>query len=184
MATKKAVARTATAIPKLPTNFQDDILNTEVSDKRIYQVTEVSEGVIALEDVSTYVQVGSDFGSEQINATNTTVNDLIDKTANIEDGTTVVKNAETADTATVAESVENDFILVNQQVLTFTNKICSIQDSRITANSLADVYFTADSINVAENAVISVETYNGEVELTAGREPEGTIRASIHIRVV
>lgn len=172
------------AITKLPVNFKDDIIDTTVNNKRRYRLEENTDGTTSLEDVTTYEQTGSYFGAEQINATNGTVNELIDKTANFENGTVPVKNAEKANMATAAESVNNDFILINQQVLAFVNKIYSIQDERITENSLADVYFTSDSINIAENAVISVETYNGEVELTAGREPEGIIRASIHIRVV
>lgn len=172
------------AITKLPVNFQDDIIDTTINDKRRYRLEENADGTTSLEDVTTYEQVGSYFGAEQINATNGAVNELIDKTTNFENGTASVKNAETANRATVAESVENDFILVDQQALIFANKICSIQNEKITANSLADVYFTADSINIAENAVISAETYDGKLELVAGREPEGTIRATIHIRVV
>lgn len=172
------------AITKLPVNFQDDIIDTTINDKRRYRLEENTDGTTSLEDATTYEQVGSYFGAEQINATNGAVNELIDKTTNFENGTASVKNAETANRATVAESVENDFILVNQQALIFANKICSIQNERITANSLADVYFTSDSINIAENAVISAETYDGKLELVAGREPEGTIRATIHIRVV
>ena len=172
------------AITKLPVNFQDDIIDTTINDKRRYRLEENTDGTTSLEDVTTYEQTGSYFGAEQINATNGALNELIDKTANFENGTTSVKNAETANRATVAESVENDFILVNQQALVFANKICSIRNERITAGSLADVYFTSDSINIAENAVISVETYNGELELVAGREPEGNIRATIRVRVV
>lgn len=182
---KNALAKAV--IEKLPTNFQDDILDTSMSNKRRYQIIENSDGTISLEDVSTYVKVGSEFGMEEVNATNGAVNALIDNTSNIDntpDDQKSVLFAKNAEKATVAENVDNDFILINQQVLTFANKICTIKDDRITANSLADVYFTADSINVAENAVISVETYSGEIELIAGREPEGTIRASIHIRVV
>lgn len=171
-------------ITPLKTDFKDDVLAKSMDGKRQYNFVQNSNGTTSIEDASLYLQVGNNFGAEQINATNVAVNALIDKTANMESGGTTVKKAKTADVATSAGSVANDFILANQQVLNFTNKICSIQDDRITANSLADVYFTADSISIAENAVISVETYNGEVELTAGREPEGTISASIHVRVV
>ena len=77
-----------------------------------------------------------------------------------------------------------DFILVNQQELTFTNNVATISDERITANSLADVYFTSDTIDIAEDADISVETNTGNVVLTAATEPTGTIKATIRIRVV
>lgn len=80
--------------------------------------------------------------------------------------------------------IPNDFILINQQILTFSNNVCTISDERITADSLAYVIFTSDTISVAEKADISVETYNGNVKLTASNLPTGTIKATIHIRVV
>lgn len=81
-------------------------------------------------------------------------------------------------------SVPKDFVLINQSELTFIDNICTISDNRITADSLADVYFTNDTISIAEKAIITVETYEGKVELNAGKTPEGTIKASIYIRVV
>lgn len=158
------------AIAKLPINFKDDIIDTTVNTKRRYRMEENSDGTTSLEDVTTYEQTGSYFGANQINQTNGTVNDLIDMT---EETKQSVKNVNA-----------KDFILINQQILEFNNNVAIINDARITADSLADVYFTSDSINVAESAVISVETFVGNVKLTAGRTPEDVIRATIHIRVV
>lgn len=79
---------------------------------------------------------------------------------------------------------DTDFILTNQQELEFTNSVATISDERITANSLADVYFTSDTIDIAEDADISVETIDGSVVLTASTEPTGAIKATIRIRVV
>lgn len=76
------------------------------------------------------------------------------------------------------------FILATKQNLTFTNKVCTITDNRVTANCLADVYFTNDCLNTAMKSLISVETSNHTVTLTAGRTPDGTLTASIFIRVV
>ncbi|MCL2718097.1 MAG: hypothetical protein FWE14_04880 [Lachnospiraceae bacterium] len=80
--------------------------------------------------------------------------------------------------------IANDFILTNQQNLTFTNLTAIISDSRITANSLADVYFTAATITIASAAEVSVETYTGRIELTAKNTPSGTVTATIRIRVI
>lgn len=80
-------------------------------------------------------------------------------------------------------SNDSDFILVNQSDLTFTDNQCRLNDSRITANSLADVYFTTDTRSTALNADITAETYAGYVLLTATNTPTGTITATIHIRV-
>lgn len=76
------------------------------------------------------------------------------------------------------------FILRAKQTLTFTNKVCTISDNRITADSLAEVVFTANCIDNARRAVISVETSNGAVTITGGRTPQGTLTATIFIRVV
>lgn len=154
------------AIKKLKTNYQDDIINTEVTDKRQYELINNSNGTVSLDDKTTYLQIGSNYGAEDINKANDTINQLIE--AN--------EKAEKA-----AESV---FVLRNQSLLTFTGNTCTISDERITADSLADVYFTSDTALNAEKAVITVETYSGRVDLNAGRKPEGDIRASIVIRVV
>lgn len=149
------------AIEKLKTDYKDDILS---SAKREYEMIQNDNGTISLEDVSAYAQIGDNFGGADINATNSAVNDLA---------------------AEVEASAGSDFILLSKGTLTFNaGNICSISDSRITADSLADVYFTDATIATAEKAVITVETYNGRVDLIAGRTPEGTISASIRIRVV
>lgn len=77
-----------------------------------------------------------------------------------------------------------DFVLCNKQALTFVANMCTISDARITAASLADVYFTAGCIAAAEKASIIVETLDGAVTLTAARTPEVTLTASIKIRVI
>lgn len=71
------------AIEKLPVNFKDDVIDTSFSDKRRYNLIANTDGTTSLEDVTTYTQIGSDFGAEQVNKTNATVNELIDKTSNI-----------------------------------------------------------------------------------------------------
>lgn len=68
------------------------------------------------------------------------------------------------------------------QTLTFTNNICEITDSRITADSLVDVYFTAATMDSAEAAEIVVDSQLGKVVLTARYTPTGTIQAMIGVR--
>lgn len=150
------------AITKLKTNFQDDIINTEVTDKRRFNLINNSDGTVSFDDVTTYEQIGSNYGAQEINTTNDTVNQLIDE----------------------MEKANSVFLLRNQSVLTFSENVCTISDNRITADSLADVYFTSDTALNAEKAVIDVETYSGRVDLVAGRTPDGIIKASIVIRVV
>ena len=154
------------AITKLRTNFQDDIINTEITDKRRYNLIQNADGTVSFEDVTTYEQVGSNYGAEEINAAYKTVNQLIEVSEKTQ------------------KSIESVFVLRNQSLLSFAGNTCTISDSRITADSLADVYFTSDTALNAEKAVIGVETFDGRVDLNAGRNPDGDIRASIVIRVV
>ena len=94
------------------------------------------------------------------------------------DGTadiTVVDSTKVANT--------EDFILIDQENLTFINNVCQINDSKITANSLADVYFTSATVEIARNAGITVETYAGYIQLVATTTPASTLVATIHIRV-
>lgn len=64
------------SIPNLPTNFKDDILNTSVNQKRKYQQTYNNDGSVSFQDVTTYRQIGSEFGASQVNQTNKAVNDI------------------------------------------------------------------------------------------------------------
>lgn len=174
------------ASEKLRTTFKDDILRS--GQTRKYNMTQNSDGTVSFEDVTDYAQIGDSYGASQINQLNETVNGLIDGTSNIDntaDSEKHVAYAASAGTAETAGSVSGDFILLNKGVLSFNaGNICTISDLRITSDSLADVYFTENTIQAAEKAVITVETYSGRVELVARRAPEGEIKASIRIRTV
>lgn len=190
------------AITKLSTSFKDDIINTAVNAHRKYKMTAVSgeADTYTLEDTTTYIQVGDDYDADVVNNTNATVNALIDlaegnadDVAGMLDGTvpiaratsaTSATTATTATSATTAGSADNDFILCDQRNLTFANGFCQLNDARITANSLADVYFTTATIATAEQADITVECFASNVKLFCANEPTGTITATIRIRVV
>lgn len=122
----------------------------------------------------------------------------------IKDGTVIAKKAENADKLTTPRKIngvnfdgtkdveiedntkvskDNFFKLSNKQLLSFAENVCTILDERITKDSLADVYFTTDTILSAEKAVITVETYDGYVQLNAENAPEQAIKASIKIFV-
>ena len=211
------------AVEKLPVNFKDDVIDTSVSDRRRYNIIDNEDGTKSLEDVTTYSQIGSNFGVEQVNQTNGAINELIDEKdatdekikevqesvstlqESLSDGKQKIKSAEEADRLSTPRkingmdfdgtkdimikddtklSLDKDFILLNQEELPFRNKVAEIRDSRITEDSLADVYFTSDTIDIAEEASITVDTIEGKCVLNAIKEPEGTVKASIHIRVV
>ena len=85
-------------------------------------------------------------------------------------------------TGLVTDYVDKDYV-IEEQDFNFTNKVCTISDSKVTANSLIDVYFTAATISVAEEAQIYVDSSAGRITLTATNTPTGTIRGMIRVRV-
>lgn len=76
----------------LPINFKDDILNSSMGGKRRYNLIQNSDGTVSLEDVTSYTQVGSDFGAAQMNQTNKAVNESCDKANVIETMDDIVAN--------------------------------------------------------------------------------------------
>lgn len=91
----------------------------------------------------------------------------------------------TANTAnqTIQAFVENDFT-IPKQTLTFISGVCTIIDERVTEDSLVDVYFTAESMTVAEVAQIYVDSAAGKIILTANTQPTSTLDAMIRVRVM
>lgn len=64
----------------LPTNYLDDILAASMGGKRRFRITHEDGNTeeVTLEDVSEYEQVGSPFGSGDVNKTNQAVNEKLD----------------------------------------------------------------------------------------------------------
>ena len=87
----------------------------------------------------------------------------------------------------VSAGVEDDVMKIANyftlplQTFTFTNKICNVNDSRVTSNSLVDVYFTSASMSSVEDAGITVESQNGKIVMTAEEQPVGTIQGRIKV---
>ena len=92
------------AIEKLPVDYVQDVIDTSVTNKRRYKMITNTDGTISLDDVTTYVLKGSEFGMDDANKTNGTVNEVIDAVTGMESGTIVVGKASSA---TNAESATN-----------------------------------------------------------------------------
>ena len=60
----------------LPTNFQDDVLDVTQNENRKYNMIQNQDGTVSFEDVTEYVQQGSQFGAQNVNAQNTEINAL------------------------------------------------------------------------------------------------------------
>ena len=91
-------------------------------------------------------------------------------------------------TANTAYSVMKDFtdadFTLPLQKLIFVDKQCIITDSRLTKDSLVDVYFTADTMPIAETATIYVDSEDGRIVLTAKMQPTNVLKARIRVRVM
>jgi hypothetical protein len=83
---------------------------------------------------------------------------------------------------TIEDFVAADFVIA-KQMLTFVNKSCTITDSRVTSDSLIDVYFTKDSMPAAEAATIYVDSEKGKIVFTAATQPTTALEAIIRVRV-
>lgn len=69
----------------LPVNYVDDALNSAMDGKRRYKVINNADGTISLEDVTTYDQVGSNFGASQLNTIGKAINESADSGKIIDD---------------------------------------------------------------------------------------------------
>lgn len=58
----------------LPTNFKDDIINTEINERRQYRMIQNDDGTVSFEDVTDYSQKGDLFGGGNINDINDQIN--------------------------------------------------------------------------------------------------------------
>ena len=69
---------------------------------------------------------------------------------------------------------ESYFVLANKS-LNFSNLIATVSDTRITANTFAEVYFTDATLQAASNAGIVVDTSAGTITFTATSAPSTTL---------
>ena len=94
-----------------------------------------------------------------------------------------VENYKNTVQSIIENYVYNDYVIPEQE-LTFVENVCTVEDSKVTANSLIDVYFTADTIQEAEDCKIYVDSSVGLITLTAETQPTKTIKALMRVRVL
>lgn len=93
-------------------------------------------------------------------------------------------SATSANTAISVSTVADEFILYNNTQLSFINNQCVISDERITADSLANMYFSdATSKTNAKNADLTLISRAGSLLITAVKNPS-VITVSIKVKVV
>ncbi len=79
-------------------------------------------------------------------------------------------------------STDDSWFRLTNQSLTFVNGVATISDARITANSLAYVFFADSSLTSAKSAVITVDTSSGVLTFTAENQPATALTCDILIR--
>lgn len=94
-----------------------------------------------------------------------------------------VENYKNTVQSIIENYVYNDYVIPEQE-LNFVNNVCTVEDSKVTANSLIDVYFTADTIQEAEDCKIYVDSSDGLITLTAETQPSKIIKALMRVRVL
>lgn len=122
----------------LLTNYVDDILSASMNGKRKYNLIQNDDGTVSLEDVTTYDQIGSDFGSAIVNAICNAVNESADKNKILETLDEVVATTEKGyiPDALALKEVNNslkvkhytitDHAFYNNPVVARTGNMCSI----------------------------------------------------------
>lgn len=60
----------------LPTNFKDDVLSDSMGGLRRYQTIQNDDNTVSFQDVTTYTQVGDDFGADEVNEINRSINKI------------------------------------------------------------------------------------------------------------
>lgn len=139
-------------------------LNTENKETLVGAINEVKENLIT-----------------SIEGVNESVGEL-PKLSTVEKSSVVAAINEVVKSLGETVSFASDYIIPEQE-FEFVNKKCEIEDSRVLSTSLVDVYFTADTIDVAEDADISVESEDGKIVLTATIDPISTIKGVMKVRV-
>jgi Skp family chaperone for outer membrane proteins len=163
---------------KIQTEFEQ--INTDIQQYH----TDTENAFDTIEnDIKTYqTNTETKIDEYQTNVTNT-VNEYKTQVDNSESE----YKTQVSEIANNAYNKINDFVdddyVIAQQKLTFTDKVCTITDSKITADTLVDVYFTKDTIKEATKSIIYADTEEGKIILTADRQPESDIYATIRVRV-
>ena len=148
----------------LKTNYKDDVLDTSVNEKRKYNMIQNADGTVSFEDVTTYSQIGDNFGAVDINATNEKVNEVNSNLAggqisfSVVDGEPYVKVG--ADSPRPFKSDINGTVIIGG-VMTINNPTIEFD---VTNNTLATINVLSVSNNNQAFAVYldgtSAKTWN------------------------
>lgn len=154
----------------LPVDFKDDIMNSAMGGKRRYRMINNSDGTVSFEDVTTYDQVGSNFGAGQMNATNEAVNAAADA-GKIIDDIEVIRNVTKEGYVAGALALKQvDDSLVNENNESFNFGVKDGVRGFFTDPSRADDSFIPFSCGLFSDTSLittwSASTYNSSINTT------------------
>lgn len=145
----------------LKTNYKDDIIS---GSERMYKMKEYANGVVSLEDVTEYEQIGDNFGAKDINSTNEAINRINNLTE-----ITLYSNQWTSSSGIYVQTVEVDGI--------------TSEDNPILVSVLADgaSASTQKAYNKAFGIIASGTgtTYDGYVIFKTYKKPEISITVGL-----
>lgn len=139
----------------LPTNYLDDILAASMGGKRRFRITheDGSTEEVTIEDVSEYEQVGSPFGSGDVNKTNQAVNEKLDSADVVDPAlATVLGFAADAKLTGDALSELNKNKIINVTIAKQSNYTISVL-SVVLRNGIADCSITVNVITIPDSWV-------------------------------
>lgn len=103
--------------------------------------------------------------TQQIDEYNTNYQQTLDESKNLVEG-----------------YVYNDYITDELEFI-FIDKVCEIEDSRVTLDTLLDLYFTDDTIQEAEDCKITIDSSVSKYILKAKTQPSKTLKGRIRVRI-
>lgn len=142
----------------LPTNYVDDVLNTEVNTRRRFNMINNGDGTVSFEDVTDYTQEGSPFGASDVNLANTAINNLKNK----------------------YDFLTGGFLLEHVPV-NLASQTYSYSDARITADSLAMVFFENAVADAVYSANVTANTTSGAIVFTSQNPSNTTLYCDIYV---
>ncbi len=82
----------------------------------------------------------------------------------------------------VANEIMGREFIIREVPIRFVEKACRVEDERITASSLCDVYFDEYSYEIAAKALILPVSHNGYIEITSSIDMGEDLTADILVR--
>lgn len=165
--------------PTLPENFQDDVLAASMGGKRRYRLIHNSDGTVSLEDATTYTQVGSNFGSSQVNNISKAVNASLATDGNASNVTNSFSQASARSNLSTGEKLSVSLGKIMKWFADLKDSAFRSVANNLTTsssgNSVLDAYqgYLLNNNKVATSNVI--DTLSDVVANTQSKKPAGSL---------